>query len=183
VFETTVIDDVTCFTPKGKRELLRQTMVARGLRVFIETGTYRGDTVEAMLDCPCADRVVSVELDEDLCRAAQSRFRNTRAEILWGNSGVILRSLLAPETRPALFWLDAHPGEPGTAGEYGQCPLRDELKAALFCMDPDSVILIDDARLFHEEGWPSLAEVEDIATGWHVSLANDIVMVRAAVRA
>ncbi len=51
-------------------------------------------------------------------------------------------------SRPALFWLDAHWCQAGqTSGHPSQSPLVDEL-AAIRSLHPDSVVLIDDARLY-----------------------------------
>jgi hypothetical protein len=83
---------------------------------------------------------------------------------------------------PALFWLDAHPGEPGTAGKHGECPLYEELRA-IFGPKYPHVVLCDDARLFVNPGWPSLDEVRVLANvaGWDVSIVDDIVRCTPAV--
>lgn len=87
-------------------------------------------------------------------------------------------TIVAGLREPALFWLDAHPGESGTAGKYGEVPLRGELKAIFDAPKFDHVVLIDDARYMGvEDGWPTLDEVKQIASGWEVAVRDDIVRI------
>jgi hypothetical protein len=164
-----------------KRVLLWEIAKLYDLHTFVETGTHDGDTVAAMLDGPWIERIFSFELSATHVARARARFTNeTRANILEGDSATGLRLLMAHIHQPTLFWLDAHPGEPGTAGKYGECPLYEELRAIFKSPDGPAwphVVLIDDARLFPEQGWPSFEEVRLVANrfGWDVSLVDDIV--------
>lgn len=137
------------------------------LRVLIETGTFKGDTV-AELE-PYFDKVVSIELSEALWADAVKRFEpHPHVQILRGNSPDRLRELRSElQNVGALYWLDAHwCVATDTAGELSQCPLLEELQA-IGRLNSQSVILIDDARLFlatppapHEVSqWPSFYEV------------------------
>lgn len=135
--------------------------------VFVETGTYRGDSLERVR--PFFDRLLSVEFSPRFFQEASARFASDSAiEIQQGDSAGFLeeRSETLRET-PALFWLDAHwCVDEGTAGESSQCPLLGEL-AAIGRLHPRSVVLIDDFRFFlsppnapHDiSQWPSLDEV------------------------
>jgi hypothetical protein len=176
VKETTVLGGVACLTPEGKQRLLRQTARAHSLRVFVETGTHAGDTLAAMLAEPIIiDRAYSAELSESHFERAAERFEGEpRLELYRGDSARYVRELVPRLDAPTLFWLDAHPGEPGTAGRYGESPLRDELRAIFAAPRFDHVVLIDDVRLFRERGWPSLDEVTQIASGWKVAVEMDI---------
>ena len=137
------------------------------LEAFVETGTFKGDAIEAVR----ADfaRIVSVELSEPLWREASERFAGAaNVELHRGDSAEVLRRVVpALARRPALFWLDAHwCVADRTAGDRSQCPLLAEI-AALGALAPGSVVLIDDARLFlapppepHDvTQWPTLDEV------------------------
>lgn len=174
--ETTVLGGVPCLTPEGKRRLLRQTATAHGLRVFVETGTHAGDTLAAMLAEPVIiDRAFSAELSGSHFERVAERFEDEpRLELYHGDSARYVLELLPRLGAPALFWLDAHPGEPGTAGRYGESPLREELRAIFAAPRFDHVVLVDDVRLFTERGWPSVEEVRQIASGWNVAIEMDI---------
>ena len=202
---TTIRDGVTCLADAGKHELMMAMARAYDLHVFVETGTHEGDTVAAMLASGQFERVCSVELGEPhFERAARRLAGDPRLDLAHGDSGEFLEQLVPRLGQPTLFWLDAHPGEPGTAGVYGRTPLRQELHAifdggggeieARSSGDredppwrpreafPDGtalphVVLIDDARLFHHAGWVQLPEIREIARGWDVTLADDIVRI------
>lgn len=135
--------------------------------VFIETGTFKGDTAAAM--GPLFDTVVTVELSEALAAQAVRRFSdNPTIHVLQGDSAFKLSEIRSDmEGVSALYWLDAHwCVATDTEGVLSQCPLIGELKAIRHLNDL-SVILIDDARLFlapplapHEiSHWPSFHQI------------------------
>lgn len=118
------------------------------LRTLVETGTYEGDTVAAGL--PYFDDIFTVELSEPLWVKATQRFSDTKnVRVLQGSSPAIVAELAASlSEKPVLYWLDAHwcVGT-DTSGEMSQCPLLEEV-AAIGKLNDQSVVLIDDARLF-----------------------------------
>ena len=95
------------------------------LEIFIETGTMKGDTVDAVRSYFA--RTVSIELSDAYHRAAVERFRDDPSVVLLkGDSAALLRGLAedAAETS-ALFWLDAHwccDDERKTEGERSSAP-------------------------------------------------------------
>jgi hypothetical protein len=133
------------------------------LTLFVETGTYRGDMVEAVRRD--FERVYSIELGEELHRQAQKRFAaDPRVTILQGDSGDVLRSLLPRIEKPALFWLDSHYSDADTARSALITPIRRELELILaHPLARRHVILIDDARLFTgEDDYPTLEALNTI---------------------
>jgi len=147
--------------------LIRELKRLLPLPLFVETGTFRGESLDAVQ--PLFDECLSIELSPEYYAAAATRFTKRKGvRLLLGDSPVMLRenrSFYAD--RSTLFWLDAHwCAAENTAGEKSQCPLLDEL-AAISPLHPRSAILIDDARLFlsappkpHEiSAWPSLDAV------------------------
>lgn len=137
------------------------------LNVLIETGTFKGDTVFVLESY--FDKVVSIELSEALWADAAQRFADySHVRILQGNSEDKLRELRKElQDQEVLYWLDAHWCVGGsTAGELSQCPLLAELQA-IGQLNDQSVVLIDDARLFlapplvpHEiSQWPGFHQV------------------------
>ncbi len=157
------------------------------LSVLVETGTFRGDTVSEFIDR--FEEIHSVELSPDLCRAAQTRFANQpHVHVHEGDSATVLRNLRGRfEGQGVLYWLDAHwCVADGTAGQTSQCPLLQEL-AALKTIDDQSVILIDDARLYlcppadpHEVSqWPSWQAIinglTEVSDRHEMMVVNDVI--------
>ena len=140
-----------------KRQLLRDTASAHGLRVLIETGTYMGETAWALRRE--FDRVETIELEPTLARLAEIRFRRTPGvHVHAGDSAVVLPRVLKTLTRPALFWLDAHPSTDRTA--HGAIPLRSELAAIAAHPVRGHVVLVDDLQYLGEGEYPRLEELE-----------------------
>lgn len=137
------------------------------LSVLVETGTFKGDTVAEFRSC--FSKISSIELSETLWADAVKRFKQCQhVQILQGSSQDKLREL-APDLQniSVLYWLDAHWCiASDTAGELSQCPLLEELQA-IGKLNSESVLLIDDARLFlspplapHEiSQWPSFHQI------------------------
>ena len=140
-----------------KRRVLARS--ARGIETFIETGTFRGDTVEAMRRRFRA--IWSIELGHNLAAAAQHRFaRYPHITIIEGDSATVLPTLLPQISGPCLFWLDGHWNGDELTAQGERHPLMAELGAVLGRHERD-VILIDDVRMFGSGDYPSL----DMVTG------------------
>lgn len=169
--------------------MLRRIARAHGLRVFVETGTYRGDTLAAM--APRVDRAYSIEIEPRLAGDARARFaRRGSVVVLEGDSAVLLRTVLSGVDEPALFWLDGHwsGGDTG-AGELDS-PVRAELDAILDHPVDRHVVLVDDARFFpgandtrreSGTGFPSYDElvgtVRARRPGWSIDVVDDVIRI------
>lgn len=137
------------------------------LDLFIETGSFEGDTVALVR--PHFTEIHTVELSPEYHGKAAQRFAgDSGVQVHLGDSAGVL-STLRPmfADRATLFWLDAHwCAAEDTAGQSSQSPLLGEL-AAIGPLHPHSVVLIDDARLYlcapgapqDMDQWPDLAEV------------------------
>lgn len=160
-----------------------------GLTVFVETGTFKGDSVALMR--PLFKELHTCELSPELHDAACRRFRDDPAiQCHLGSSPDQLRGLASRYSGQAvLYWLDAHwCSADHTAGEESQCPLLDELEA-IAPLHPRSVVWIDDARYFMapppaplvSKGWPSFQQVLErlqrlSSGGHHLIFANDTIL-------
>lgn len=135
---------------------------------FVETGTYRGDTVAGV--APLVDKVVSIELDPSLATLAQARFvDDPNIVIVQGDSATRLPEIVKELTEPAMFWLDGHFSGGATAGDDG-CPIMAELSTVL-TSPLDHVVLVDDARLLDgTDHYPTIDEVRELV----VDLRPDI---------
>jgi hypothetical protein len=146
--------------------LIKQTIVDEyrrrfGLRVLVETGTFQGEMIAAMLGR--FDRIYSIELDDRWYQNAARRFgRRSDVRLLHGNSGTRLPEILAEIDRPALFWLDAHYSGPGTARGPLDTPIAQELEAIRGHSVAGHVILVDDMNRFDgTAGYPECSALLD----------------------
>ena len=142
------------------------------LRVFVETGTYRGETTA--FAAGAFDRVVTVEVRDDYRADAMDRLAgHGNIEFVAGDSAIVLPQVVAGLEGPAMFWLDGHAGG-GHFGTEDRCPVLAEL-AAINTSPHEHVILVDDARAFlapppppfDPAVWPSITEVLDAARARH----------------
>ncbi|MEO0794591.1 MAG: SGNH/GDSL hydrolase family protein [Verrucomicrobiota bacterium] len=165
--------------PDRKRQILREHGERFNCKVFIETGTYLGDTLDALADD--FDALHSIELSPQLYQDAKRRFSEKPFITMHqGNSGDVLPHLLEELNEPALFWLDGHASGSDTAQPDELTPILRELKAVVQHPIKQHCIMIDDAREFGRgKGYPSLkrvrAIVDGIYPGWEV--AEDIIRI------
>ena len=150
-----------------------------GATTLVETGTFRGDMVDAL--APVAARIVSIELDADLYAAARRRFAGRQhIELLHGDSGALLPAVLRSLDRPALFWLDGHYTGINSARTSVDSPIVAEIEAILDHSVPGHVVLIDDAREFSGTGgYPTIEQLRAMILGRQPSAqfveADDII--------
>ncbi|MBD3881927.1 hypothetical protein IFO70_09185 [Phormidium tenue FACHB-886] len=166
------------------------------LSTFIETGTFEGDSTAQVL--PFFEQIHTVELSQEYYLKAAERFAGEAAVQVYHDSSEQFLRRLQPslQDRSVLYWLDAHwCVADETAGEASQCPLLDELEA-IGSLNAESVILIDDARLFlctppapHRIAqWATLDEIlkrlYGLSTAHEVMVLNDVILYYpAAIRA
>ncbi|HLT08300.1 MAG TPA: hypothetical protein VK014_12290 [Cyclobacteriaceae bacterium] len=163
-----------------KQNNIRKYQQMYNFQVFVETGTFLGDMVEAQKKY--FKKIISVELGEDLYRKAVQRFQHDpHVTLLQGDSGLRLKEVVATLDEPALFWLDGHYSAGITAKADKNTPVLEELKT-IFSSSLPHGILIDDARHFvGQEDYPSIDElcflVKELAPQRKVEVADDIIRV------
>ena len=169
-----------------KHKTLLDYALLCNLKVFVETGTYKGDTVKAMLRSRQFDQIHTVEVYVDRAKKARSKFKNFSQVTCWhGDSGDVLSQILQTTSEPALFWLDAHHSGKSIARVKGliSTPIMKELEAIL-THRADHVVLIDDAHYYNKfskkcSHYPSLSEVYEFVTSkrpsWIFDVHDDII--------
>lgn len=177
--------DINFSIDTGVVEALKRVL---RLEVFVETGTFEGDAIE--IARPYFDAVHSIELSPEYYEHARSRFsQDPGIHLYLGDSGKKMTELQPVfRGKSALFWLDAHwCVAQDTGGEKSQCPLLEEIRG-IGQLNAESVIMIDDARLFaspppqpHEiSQWPRLDQVIDAlraaGQGHELKIFNDVVV-------
>lgn len=143
--------------------------------VFIETGTYKGKMVYAVM--PHVKEVYSIELDQTHFEKAKRRFAGYHnIHIIQGQSGEILPQVLVNIEKPCLFWLDAHWSEGSTAKGQTNTPILQELQCILNHRGAEEhIILIDDACLFvGEDDYPTLQALEHLVLAIHPSWVFEV---------
>ena len=166
-------------------EIALELAKLNGSTVFIETGTYHGDTTRWAAQY--FEAVYTIERSAYLFEQHQadlSQLKNVRSYL--GDSRDVLPGLLDQlGDRKAIYWLDSHWSGGETAGERDPCPLLGEL--ACLAERSQDVILIDDARLFlsaphqlHDPAqWPTIADIAEAlpsATGrMYLQVIDDVI--------
>lgn len=132
---------------------------AKGPATFVESGTLHGDTLAAVREEFAA--LHSIELEPILYQAAVNKFKDdSRVSIYHGDSGSVLKDVIATIRGPVVFWLDGHYSGSGTAKGSEDCPIRHEIDAIISRNNPSDVILVDDARLYgRRSSYPELADI------------------------
>ncbi len=143
-----------------KQNILKQVKNATSYEVLIESGTYLGAMVEALIDC--FSRIYSIELSEKLYQDAVKKFSGVNnVTIIQGDSGEIMKHLMEEIGEPAIFWLDGHYSAGITAKGEKECPIIEELSAIFNAKKFNHAILIDDARLFNgTNDYPTIDFIE-----------------------
>ncbi len=156
--------------------------------VFVETGTFEGETLEKII--PYFDKIYSVEIADYYYQKAIQRFKDQENIFLILNSSPNFLNEIRPQLQDeaTLFWLDAHWCSAEATDEHiSQCPLVQEIKA-IQKLNDDSVILIDDARLFtcpppkpHSlNEWPRFSAILDalfqISDRHQLLIYNDVIV-------
>lgn len=146
-----------------KQRVLRDCARRFGTRILVETGTFRGEMLEALKHDFVS--LYSVELSERFHQEATARFRTDRhVHLLLGDSGRELSQIIETLAEPALFWLDGHYSEGETARGAKDTPIVEELEHIARSPVKGHVIIIDDARCFGTDpAYPTLEEIGEFA--------------------
>ncbi len=124
--------------------------------VFVETGTYLGETIELMQPLPFRE-IWSCDINEGMVTNAKQKFSDDKRIIITERDSADwfpeVVDTLDNDNLRATFWLDAHASGPLKGGRSGGSPLLDELKAIKASKRNDHTIIIDDKRLFGSAEW------------------------------
>ena len=167
------------------KELVLQLREIFQIEVFIETGTFKGDTTSWA--AKNFKKVITVEYSSVFYEAALknlSKFQNIKC--FFGSSPARLPEILSQLNTPSIFWLDAHWCGGSTYGAGDECPLLDEI--SLIIERPEKhIIIIDDARLFLKppshlhsgDQWPGLDEIVGLLSkrpGFYTFSSEDVLV-------
>ena len=169
--------------PLLKRSFLRDIARDKKARVFVETGTYLGDTTWWFRND--FERLYTIEVDPFLNDQAKSRYaRMHHIEALLGDSSNVLVGVVPSIESKALYWLDGHYSAGITGSGESHCPVMAELAAIYGCARAPFVIVIDDARCFGTDpAYPAVSAVRECIASHSegrdaVTIENDMIIVR-----
>jgi len=121
--------------------------------LYVETGSCTGESIQRALDAGF-QRVISVEAMPEYFEMAKKRFAiNPAVQVYKGISYEALPVMIANLTYRAVFFLDAHPAGPGTAGheeimqgqsDFGQDYIITRELEVILAHRNDHLIIIDD---------------------------------------
>jgi len=119
--------------------------------VFVETGTYRGDTLEFVRKSNTFQFLHSIELSESFYKTCANRFLNDKnVNIYQGNSRYDLTNIIQSMDKEITFWLDSHWS--GGHVDIGcdpelKCPVLHELEQIKNHPIKTHTIMVNDIRL------------------------------------
>ena len=172
--------------------LIERLQGALPLKVFLETGSFHGDSVAVAVER--FEKIYSVEQSPELYREVAQRFADRPGvTIVQGDSAAVLRQLRPQlEFEAVFYWLDAHwCVAEHTANQDSQCAVMQELEA-IGLLNRQSVIAIDDARLFlcpprhpyQPSQWPHfhelIAALARLSPEHRTMVVNDVVVLYPA---
>jgi len=139
------------WTIDSKIDLMNRYIDRYNLNIFVETGTYLGDTIFKQKDN--FKKIYSIELSEYYFDLARKRFQGfDNINLILGNSKDKLKDILIENDESIFFWLDGHYSTGLTAkAKDKETPILEELNT-IFDQNTNKhkhVIFIDDARLFN----------------------------------
>ena len=146
------------------RQLVINIKKETGYENFVETGTFKGDTI--IWAASIFKNAYTIEINEAMSKQASQRSDAlSNIHFLTGNSKDVLKQLTTTLTDKTIFWLDGHYSGEGTGGEERECPVMEELDSIKVLQE--SFILIDDARFFlgpppsvhRSSDWPGIDEI------------------------
>lgn len=148
--------------PVYKQKMIKAFAENFQIGVFIETGTFLGDTTAAVKNI--FKTIYSIEIEPTLYKNAKKRFKDVgNIHVIKGDSGEQITKILKKLNQPAIFWLDAHYSAGVTGRGKEDSPMNKELDVIVQHITKkkfEHVLLLDDARDFWgTNGYPSIAEV------------------------
>jgi hypothetical protein len=114
--------------------------------VFIETGTYMGETIFTME--PLFQQLHTIEIKEAFYLRASGLYGGNKIKFHLGDSSVELQYVCKSLDKPVLFFLDGHWSAGNTGRGCKDCPLYEELGHIIECLNQKCIIIVDDVRLF-----------------------------------
>lgn len=116
-------------------------------KFFVETGTYMGETILRFEDE--FEKLYTIELSDSLhADFIKKNYNKNKIISILGDSSEKLKDVIDNLNDKTIFFLDGHYSSCGTAKGKKDVPLYEELEKISKKMEHESIIIIDDLRLF-----------------------------------
>jgi hypothetical protein len=134
--------------------------------IFIETGTYKGGSVELALQCDFK-KIYTIDISVQHKLECEIKFeqqlKNKQVELLFGDTVDILPNIINDVMQPCLFWLDSHFDIHSDIRGKFDCPILQELDIIKSSKIKSHTIMIDDLRIFkNQTEWGTGIYIEHI---------------------
>lgn len=135
---------------------LQNKNVNKDYPVFIETGTYMGDTIIPLEKH--FNELHTIEIKETFLVEVKNKYNSSKRFSLQnekkkinfhlGDSSKVLAKLCPKIKNNAIFFLDGHWSAGNTGKGDKDCPIYEELQCIISYFTHNCIIIIDDCRLF-----------------------------------
>jgi hypothetical protein len=127
--------------------------------VFLETGTYQGETILGMEDC--FTKLYTIEIKEEFYNNIKNKYKGNKIDFFLGDSSTVLPKVLPTINDKIIFFLDGHWSSGTTGKGEKHCPLYEELEAIKNLCKNSAIIIIDDVRLFGSNNICDWSEINE----------------------
>ncbi len=146
-------------------ELDIMNMMKIPCQIFVETGTYLGETTNIAKNI--FQEVHTIEIKKEFFENARRMFsQHFNVNCHLGDSSILLENICKGLNKTTCFWLDGHWSAGDTGKGLKSVPLYEELQLIMKHCSQKCVILIDDCRLFEK--------TDPYVDGWEVINKNTI---------
>jgi len=132
--------------PPLDSNIFQQLKMDREYPVFIESGTYSGDTIFRMESY--FKNLFTIEIAEHYYNNTKSRYNGNKINFKLGDSSIIFNTLLPSINNDSIFFLDGHWSAGDTGKGNKDCPLIEECQVINTLFKHNAILIIDDYRLF-----------------------------------
>ena len=166
-------------------DLVLQIRKVLGMKYFIETGTFRGDTAKWASNH--FEKVITIENSQEIYKETNGRLSRIRnIDFRFGHTIEQLGKIVPALDSAGIFWLDAHWCGGASYGRHDECPILEEIHIVNGA-DYPHCILVDDARLFMEpppyphsiESWPDITTLLGVLNekkGRYTVIRDDVII-------
>jgi len=114
--------------------------------IFIETGTYLGETIFNLE--PFFSKLHTIDIVDKFYVSAMKRYKGKKIHFHLGDSFKVLNSILKNIDDKSIIFLDAHYSAGNTGKGDKDVPLYEELYEIMTYHKKEAIVIIDDVRLF-----------------------------------